>query len=186
MHLPKSEQIVVARHDPARSVPRSGSLGEAFQLGVRQRYRVKSPPRERVAKGKSTRLMLFGRRKPFGQCPDQAARPPLARHNHFGADVHAVEKINDVFVEHAYAPVCREGADGVRPVRTVDGVLLATGQRQRAWTHRVSWRTAGDHVGQPRVVAPDLVRRPQAGLTCLPSISARPCHCLPALPTPTG
>ena len=41
MHLPKSEQIVVARHDPARSAfPRSGSLGEAFQLGVRQRYRV--------------------------------------------------------------------------------------------------------------------------------------------------
>ena len=40
----------------------------------------------------------------------------------------------------------------------MDGVLLATGERQRAWTHGVSWRTARDDVRQPRVIAPDLVR----------------------------
>ena len=97
----------------------------------------------------------------------QAEARPLARHNHLGADVHAIEKINDVFVEHAYAPGRREGADGVRPVRSVDSVLLATGQRQRARTDRVSWRTARDHVRQPRVVAPDLVRRRPGGADML-------------------
>src|SRR3954451_20271929 len=61
----------------------------------------------------------------------------------------------------------REGADRVRPVCAVDGVLLATGQRQGAWAHRVSWRTAGDHVRQPRVVAPDLVRRRPGGADML-------------------
>ena len=50
------------------------------------------------------------------------------------------------------------GADRVKPVGAVDGVLLATGQRQRASTYGVSWRTARDDVRQPRVIAPDLFR----------------------------
>src|SRR4051794_15593065 len=58
---------------PPYPLPRNCTRGQAFQLGVRQvGSRAKPPPRERVAKGRSTRLMLFGRRKPTP--PPEASR----------------------------------------------------------------------------------------------------------------
>jgi hypothetical protein len=80
MHLPKSEQIVVARHDPARSAFPQRQSRRGVPAWRSAEVPRESPPRERVAKGKSTRLMLFGRESAFGQCPGQAARP-LAHHN---------------------------------------------------------------------------------------------------------
>jgi hypothetical protein len=94
-----------------------------------------------------------------GRRAENRVRAPIQRHQHLGADAHPIEQVDDVLVEHADAAICREVPDRVRAVRAVDGVLLAAGQRQRARSHRIARRAAGDDVGQARIVAADLVRR---------------------------
>src|SRR3982751_3044368 len=49
----------------------------------------------------------------------------LARHHDLGPDVHALEQIGDVLVEHANAAIRGKLADRLRPVGAVDGEASA-------------------------------------------------------------
>ena len=49
----------------------------------------------------------------------------LARHHDLSADVHALEQVRDVLVEHANAAIRGERADRLRPACAVDGEASA-------------------------------------------------------------
>src|SRR3954470_17724656 len=81
-----------------------------------------------------------------------------AHHHDLGADVHPLEQVSDVLVEHADAAIRGELADRLRLVGAVDGVLAPREGHGRN-PHRVVGRATGDHVRQRRVVRLDLSRR---------------------------
>src|SRR5687768_8544183 len=58
------------------------------------------------------------------------------RDDDLSPDVHAVEQVDDVLVEHADAAIRGVGADGFGPVGAVDGVFAA-GQREGAGAHGI-------------------------------------------------
>src|SRR4051795_6880085 len=120
-------------------------------------------------------------REPLGRARVSTFRRNLPRplpHDHdLGADVHALEQVGDVLVEHANAAIGSELADRLRPVRAVDGVL-ATRERHGRNPHRVVGRATRDHIGQRRVIRFHFGRRRPGGLD---ELAADPSLTLPLL-----
>ncbi len=93
---------------------------------------------------------------------DGQSRGCSPHHHHRRADGDPVEEVDHIFVQHADAAVGGRGADRTahRCRRAVNRDLVAV-ERDRPRAHRVRRRTAGNDVGQFRMVALDGVgRRP--------------------------
>jgi len=91
------------------------------------------------------------------------AYPQLLDHN-ARADADPIVEIHDVIVVHADAAVGDKVADRARLVRTMNGILAA-GKRHRRIAHRVTGRTASDHLRQVRFVASHRGGRPRRAAT---------------------
>jgi len=89
--------------------------------------------------------------------------PELLHHN-ARADADAIVEIHDVLVVHTDAAVGDKVADRARLVRTMNGILAA-GKRHRRIAHRVTGRTASDHLRQVRFVASHRGGRPRRAAT---------------------
>src|SRR3974390_896337 len=78
--------------------------------------------------------------------PSCAPYPHLLDHN-ARADADAIVEIHDVVVVHADAAGGDKMGDRTRLVSTMNGIL-ATGKGHSRRAHRVTGRTAGDHLRQ--------------------------------------
>jgi len=104
------------------------------------------------------------RSSPFRQIDRPPGLAPELLDHNARADADAIVQIHDVLVVHADAAVGDKVADRARLVRTVNGIL-ATGKGHSRIAHRVTGRTASDHLRQVRFVASHRGGRPRRAAT---------------------
>src|SRR5215207_6242594 len=76
-----------------------------------------------MAHGRTRSVLSTLTDKPRSDRSTARGRYPLAQHDHLSADIHPLEQVSDVLVEHADAAVRGELADRLRLVGPMDGVL---------------------------------------------------------------